>query len=985
MILIIGYYHRQNLGDDVFEFVWKQYLTRYFPGREHKIMNIDDVKKIDDNVELVLFGGGDLINDYFVPKLNKLRKEAKNTIPYYAVSIGLPYPKLIDAGYLDNFDYIFHRNQIDQDCLLTRFSNYKAQWGPDLTYLLPKYSTNEITSYLPNSHLTGTKKIGVFLTRTIYNPNNVKVYYEMVNQISVFLMKLAQVTQPKSLFSSCKSTTEFRPQFEIFLIPFCTDKNPNQDDRLINEDVYNQMLRLGNVDNVHLINKNLAPTDILPVFKQFYATICMRFHAHIFSLMSETPLLSIYSTRKVGNLLTETHLEDRSIKLLTDKNDFPIQLDHQKMLDTFQQIHDEYLQYKHDLVTLNNYYKNKIKTFEVALTNLIFYKFRNYSTIGLDKIAYDKAKIIVERIFSTYNAKNVNDDLIEKIIGGEGAIRKYILKNMAFIFSDIHSKGCVCNIGGSITGGGDANNLAPTYCSSCAELIKREIGEIISYTLTGNRSSSYNYGLANQLFKKKFKLIESCYWILNHYSRPIGLDDTLVNCGSTDNVPEMLQNNIKLSKRKLNTLYINQNLLKGYHRSGWNYVTHHLNMLHNPNGVIFDNYLDKTFGWDCDFLTKIKTIPYNNDWMGVFHHTPDESYSVNNLVTVFKQKSFVQSLPCCKGIIVFSLHNKEWIAAQLKELNFESIPILNLVHPSETVDKSVLFDYKSYRANKDKKIIQIGAWLRNSYAIYELPTIKNFQKCALKWKGMDNYFISNSALHKLKEFAYTLGHAKQNCSGVLVENCSGMQLQTNCSGFLVDEKNANKYIVGMFDMIRRNHDSVKILELIPNEEYDVLLSKNIVFIELVDASAVNTVIECIIRNTPILVNKIPATIEYLGPNYPLFYNDKQHAAKLIANDLNIKAATKYLANLNKDKFTIEYFINSLICSDVYKNLPTSELDTSISTTNYIDVISSNSTNDSNTNELVDVNVEYATNDTEIINSSNIILPEKPETRPIKII
>lgn len=921
MILIIGYYHRQNLGDDVFEYVWQQYLARHFPNKEYKIMNIDDVKTIEDNVELVLFGGGDLINDYFVPKLNRLRKESKKNIPYYAVSIGLPYPSLIDAGYLDNFDYIFHRNQTDQDRLLTKYSNYKVQWSPDLTYLLPKYTTNENSQYLPKSDLVGAKKIGVFLTRTIYNRDNIKAYREMVNQLAAFLLKLAQVTQPKSLFSSCRST-EIRPEFEIFLIPFCTDRNPNQNDRLINEDVYNQILKLGNnVNNVHLINTNLAPTDILPVFKQFYATICMRFHAHIFSLMSETPFLSIYSTRKVNNLLTETHLEDMSIKLLTDRNDFPISLDYEKILDKFQYIHDQYLQYKHELATLNNYYKNKIKTFEVSLTNLVFYKFRNYSTIGVDKLAYEKAKTIVERIFNTYNANkaNIPEDLVNKIITTEGALRKYILKNMAYIFSDIHDNNKGCSFGGS---------LAPTYCSSCADLVKKEIIEIISYTLTGNRNSPYNYGLSNQIFKKKYNLIESCYWILNHYSRPIGLDDTLPNCGAADNVPELLQNNMKLAKRKINTMYINQNLLQGYHRSGWNYVTHHLNMLHNPNGIIFDNYLDKTFGWDCDFLTKIGTIPYNKDWMGVFHHTPNESYSINNLVTTFNQKSFINSLPFCKGIVVFSNYIKVWIITQLKNINITTIPVVCLFHPTEKVGKTALFNYKNYRNNKEKKIVQIGAWLRNSYAIYELPEIKNFQKCALKWKGMDNYFIDGSALQKLQRFAYSLGHGKENCSGHSVENCSGhsvencsgIQVQTNCSGFLVDEKHANKYIVGMFEMIRRNHNSVQILELVPNEAYDILLSQNIVFIELVDASAVNTIIECIMRNTPILVNKIPATIEYLGPDYPLFYDSKYHAAKLISDDSNIRAATKYLANLNKDKFTIEYFINSLINCDAYKNI-----------------------------------------------------------------
>ena len=57
------------------------------------------------------------------------------------------------------------------------------------------------------------------------------------------------------------------------------------------------------------------------------------------------------------------------------------------------------------------------------------------------------------------------------------------------------------------------------------------------------------------------------------------------------------------------------------------------------------------------------------------------------------------------------------------------------------------------------------------------------------------------------------------------------------------------------------------------KEYDQLLEKNIVFIELIDASANNTILECIVRNTPIIVNKIEPVVEYLGDDYPLYFEN----------------------------------------------------------------------------------------------------------------
>ena len=50
--------------------------------------------------------------------------------------------------------------------------------------------------------------------------------------------------------------------------------------------------------------------------------------------------------------------------------------------------------------------------------------------------------------------------------------------------------------------------------------------------------------------------------------------------------------------------------------------------------------------------------------------------------------------------------------------------------------------------------------------------------------------------------------------------------------------------------------------------YDCLLPENVMAIELFDASANNVVVECIARNTPIIVNRHPAVVEYLTADYP---------------------------------------------------------------------------------------------------------------------
>jgi hypothetical protein len=95
------------------------------------------------------------------------------------------------------------------------------------------------------------------------------------------------------------------------------------------------------------------------------------------------------------------------------------------------------------------------------------------------------------------------------------------------------------------------------------------------------------------------------------------------------------------------------------------------------------------------------------------------------------------------------------------------------------------------------------------------------------------------------------------------------------------------------------------------KEYDELLSKNVVFIDLFNASANNAIVECIARNTPIIVTKLDAVVEYLGADYPLYFTSLDEVPQLLTNEALYKAHM-YLSAMNKDEFSISYFIKKLI-------------------------------------------------------------------------
>jgi hypothetical protein len=94
------------------------------------------------------------------------------------------------------------------------------------------------------------------------------------------------------------------------------------------------------------------------------------------------------------------------------------------------------------------------------------------------------------------------------------------------------------------------------------------------------------------------------------------------------------------------------------------------------------------------------------------------------------------------------------------------------------------------------------------------------------------------------------------------------------------------------------------------DEYDELLTKNIIFIDFFDTAANTAIVECIIRGTPIIVNKIGGVVEYLGENYPLYFDTLDNVPSLLNVD-KIKEAHEYLVNLNKEELSIDFFLKKI--------------------------------------------------------------------------
>ena len=338
-----------------------------------------------------------------------------------------------------------------------------------------------------------------------------------------------------------------------------------------------------------------------------------------------------------------------------------------------------------------------------------------------------------------------------------------------------------------------------------------------------------------------------------------------------------------------------------FHRSGWKFAINTLKSLHNSQGILLDGFIEDTFSWQHYYqgfrptriLEKMKQdgvfeqlatseekgiIPYSQPWVGFCHNPPKMpiwfQYQ-DSLQRIFSKDIWQKSLNHCLGLFSLSEYHAQW----LRETTGK--PVSALIHPTEIPEKQ--FDFDKFIENPHKKIIQIGWWLRKLNAITQLPIPKNNPLNLEKIKLIPKFF------DKANDHVRILTGVERNIYRIKIEDI-----------FL---------------------ENTKEVDHVSNQEYDELLSQNLAFVSLYDSSANNAVIECIARATPILVNPLPAVVEYLGKDYPLYFDNLSEAAEKALNLSLIRDAHNYLKTCDtRTKLSPEYFLKSFEESEVYQKI-----------------------------------------------------------------
>ncbi len=277
---------------------------------------------------------------------------------------------------------------------------------------------------------------------------------------------------------------------------------------------------------------------------------------------------------------------------------------------------------------------------------------------------------------------------------------------------------------------------------------------------------------------------------------------------------------------------------KNYHISGWPYAYASLKRLSKPGGIILDDFIEQNWSYRKD------PIVYDEPWVGIFHHPPDPpefSHPREWLKLIFEKDIWQEARKHLRLAIALSDYLASWLRTKLP------CPVVSIKHPCEIPANGWRPD--KWRSGDNRMIVCVGVYLRNTRVLHQADIGPDIAKLRL--------------------------------------------LPRKPHVFEWDSKVRNYWEANG----RHEVSSVATIGYVDNSTYEALLCENVIITELFDASANNVVIDCIARNTPLLVNRHPAVVDYLGPDYPLYFNEPGEIDGLLRT--KVLDAHEYLRSMDK--------------------------------------------------------------------------------------
>ncbi|HUS21604.1 MAG TPA: glycosyltransferase family 2 protein [Aeromicrobium sp.] len=291
-------------------------------------------------------------------------------------------------------------------------------------------------------------------------------------------------------------------------------------------------------------------------------------------------------------------------------------------------------------------------------------------------------------------------------------------------------------------------------------------------------------------------------------------------------------------------------------------------------GVVFDACVDATFGWadPLRYERRVHTTP----WVGCVHGVPRPpthlaTFARHGLAALWESPELLRSLEHCRGLFTFSEHAGNWLRAHT------DLPVSVVPPPFEAPEAR--FDLERFIQAPERELVQLGWWMTRLNSICDLPV------AAGNALGLRKFRAAPAERHRM---ALALARAERAHDGW--GETWPLLATTDVGG------------------------------LTPSGRAHVLRSA-VIFADLYDANADPVVVDCIASTTPILVNRHPAVVEHLGPDYPLYFDSLNEAATKVIDSDTIEAAHRHLCTDEvRRRATPDVLLRAICDSDVFAGL-----------------------------------------------------------------
>lgn len=897
VVLILGYFFMHNIGDDLYCNIWSYLMNRRYASDSFDFQ-LESLEHAPDTIatkwvskygtklpKCIILGGGDVVTEYFIVRMRALlhalalENQGWYDVPIHGVSVAMPYPMIVNIGGCDFFSSMLVRPSKYIEHLQTRI-------GADNVHRIPDLSCFLLTMYPDSSRIVQAALRCEQQERAGYRGRFSK-HRGTSEVVAVCLAAqtcgLGHAAYDANMDSLARAVEGFQGRLgcHVVFMPFDTHGGKS-DDRKVIGDLLSRiapatrkacsLLYLGAAHTAENVFRRLQGSDIRVV-------LCMRYHAHMIATLALVPIASIAVTQKVKSMMEELQVDSLPCTYTPtlDAVNVPVAFDAQAIDNAVTWTwHNTSTVFKHQARFVRRVVSHEIPRIDALMKRLVLAGERrsNATTIRHITMSSETAEQCLRRVLRHY-LPSVDEDSLDAIL------RRLDGSAQPASLGDILREHGV---------DADADFVASMICTY----------------VSNDMYPPYFYGLSQKVLSA-LRIQEDIKWIVEDLAKQLAAANT--------NAPSAVVNRAPMFRCR----GMSRVSLQGLHRAGWQYVLQNARNLHANDDTlpIFDDYVDGTFNWMHDVLAALDIVPYKSAWFGFLHHSTTGS---NNLMSVFENPSFIASLRHCRVLLTMSRYTATLVRQLLRRVGFGNVPVRSLVHPTDFPD--ICFTMRGFLANRQRALVQIGCWYRSAYAIYALQLADPafVRKAAVRGKNMDNIFPP-ATLHveawsdepPLRAHA-EISRSDDAVTAVLTEGCETPM--DGCVGTICRPMcgpcGSSAYMRGLIQNVIDQYSSVDVIQRLDDTQYDEMMASNIVFLNLEDASAVNTIIECVVRNTPLLVNPLPAVVEVLGADYPFYYANLAEAGQLACDVQRIRQTHNYLKGMDKTPFRIECFMQQFI-------------------------------------------------------------------------